>query len=78
LFPIRYEQFIHQPEKNLAAICDFLGLEATPEYLQACASILNKSPERSRHLVKWDHDWVEQVKSRMAQYDFLAGYSFED
>jgi hypothetical protein len=77
IFPIRYEEFIRQPEQSLEKICNFLGLEATPEYLQACASILNKSPERSRHLVKWETEWIEQVKSRMAQYNFLAGYSFE-
>jgi hypothetical protein len=78
LLPIKYENFVNQPEKNLAEICNFLGLEAAPDYLKACASILHKSPERSRHLVKWEPDWVERVKSRMAQYDFLAGYSFED
>jgi hypothetical protein len=78
LFPVRYEDFVGKPEKNLAEICKFLGLEATPEYLNACASILHKSPERSRHLVKWEPEWVEHVKSKMAPYDFLAGYSFED
>jgi hypothetical protein len=78
LFPIRYEDFVHQPEKSLAAICNFLGLDATPEYLQACANILNKSPEQSRRLVKWEPAWVEEVKNRMAEYDFLTGYSFED
>ena len=78
LLPVRYEDFVNQPEKSLGAICNFLGLEATPEYLQACANILNKSPEQSRRLVKWEPAWVEEVKTRMAEYDFLAGYSFED
>jgi hypothetical protein len=55
-----------------------LGLEPTPDYLKACASILHKSPERSRHLVKWETDWVKHVKNRMAEYDFLADYSFDD
>lgn len=78
LLPIRYEDFVLQPEKNLAEICNFLGLEATSEYLNACASILNKSPERSRRLVKWEPEWIEDVKHRMSKYDFLAGYSFEE
>jgi hypothetical protein len=78
LLLIRYEDFVNQPEEKLAEICNFLGLEATPEYLKACASILNNSPERSRRLVTWETDWVEDVKNRSAQYDFLAGYSFED
>jgi hypothetical protein len=78
LLSVRYEDFVNYPEKNLEGICNFLGLEATPEYLKACAGILNQSPERSRRLVKWESDWVKQVQSRMSQYDFLAGYSFED
>jgi hypothetical protein len=77
LLPVRYEDFIRQPQKNLAEICSFLGLEVTPGYLKACTNILHKSPERSRGLVTWEPDWVEQVKSRMSQYEFLAGYSFE-
>jgi hypothetical protein len=77
LLTVRYEDFVNQPAKNLAEICNFLGLEATPEYLNACAGILHESPERSRRLVEWEPDWVERVKSRMAPYDFLAGYSFE-
>jgi sulfotransferase family protein len=77
LLTVRYEDFVNQPAKNLAEICNFLGLEATPEYLNACAGILHESPERSRRLVEWEPDWVERVKSQMASYDFLAGYSFE-
>jgi hypothetical protein len=78
LFSIRYEDFVHRPERNLADICIFLGLEVTADYLKSCTGILNKSPERSRSLVNWEPDWINQVKSRMSQYDFLAGYSFED
>jgi len=78
LLPVKYEDFVNQPQKELAGICGFLGLEAMPEYLRACASILHESPERSRHLVKWEPEWIERVNSRMTQYDFLAGYSFED
>ena len=78
LLPIRYEDFVKQPEKKLAGICGFLGLEAMPEYLRACASILHESPERSRQLVNWEPEWIERVHRRMTQYDFLAGYTFED
>jgi hypothetical protein len=78
LLPVKYEDFVSQPEKNLAKICSFLGLEAMPEYLQACASILHETPERSRHMVRWEPEWIERVNSGMARYDFLAGYSFEN
>lgn len=78
VFPVRYEDFVNQPEQKLAEICKFLGLEADPAYLKACAAILHKSPERSRHLVKWEPAWIEQVESQLKKYDFLAGYSFEN
>ncbi|HSL46390.1 MAG TPA: sulfotransferase [Anaerolineales bacterium] len=78
ILPVKYEDFVNHPEKKLAEICAFLGLSAMPEYLAACASILHESPERSRNMVKWKPEWIDQVKTRMAQYDFLAGYSFEE
>ena len=73
---VRYEDFVHQPEKNLASICEFLGLEPTDDYLTACTGIVHESPEQARRLVKWEPRWIELVKERLAEFNFLAGYSF--
>lgn len=77
LLAVKYEDLIHQPEVNLLKVCNFLGLETTAEYISACINILYRSPERSRHLVPWSPYWIEVVKHKIDQFDFLEGYSYE-
>ena len=76
LLAVRYEDFVHQAPSHLAHICQFLGIEASGDYLQACANILYQSPDRRRHLAEWNLERIEAVSSKMARYDFLDGYSF--
>jgi hypothetical protein len=77
LLSVRYEDFVRDGESKLAGICEFLGLQAEPDYLKACAGILHTAPETSRQWVKWDAAHIEQVAREMDRHDFLEGYSFE-
>jgi hypothetical protein len=74
---VRQEEFIHQPQLLLSQICHFLGATTTDDYLEACAGILYKSPARSRHKVAWTAEWIKGVKERLAEFDFLDGYTYE-
>lgn len=78
LYPVRYEDFIHQPDSHLSQICRFLGVEAGPDYLRSCRGILRQSPDQHRQMVDWNAKWITVVKNKIDQYDFLAGYSFEN
>lgn len=77
LFTIRYEDFVRDGQTKLAELCRFLGLDADADYLNACASILHKSPQTSRQLVAWDARHIEQVAREIERFDFLQGYRFE-
>ncbi|MGE5073594.1 MAG: sulfotransferase [Anaerolineae bacterium] len=74
---VRYEDFVGSPAVTLAGVGRYLGLDAAPDYLSACAGIIHPLPEQSRRLVEWQPAWVDSVRERMQQYDFLAGYAFE-
>ncbi len=76
IFPIRYEDFLQNPQTRLQEICQFLGLQAPPDYLQACAAILHP-PERTRQLIAWDAAQIAAVAGIIARFDFLQGYSFD-
>lgn len=78
LIAVRYEEFVQQPERCLGDLCRFLGVAAGDEYLRACAGILHDSPERSREMVMWQPEWIEVVRERIEQVDFLTGYRYED
>jgi hypothetical protein len=78
LHAVRYEEFVRDPETVLAGLCRFLGLEPEAGYLRACAGILHEAPATHRQLVPWDTPRIEAVARRIAGYDFLHGYSFEE
>jgi hypothetical protein len=77
IHPVHYEEFIGAPQSRLAEICTFLGLEASEEYLTACAGILRPAPDRARDMVAWEQKWIAAVKETVSRFDFLDGYTFE-
>ena len=77
LLSVRYEDFVQGKGTKLKELCQFLGLQAEPDYLQACTGILHDAPETSRQWVTWDESHIAQVAEKISQYDFLNGYTFE-
>jgi sulfotransferase family protein len=78
LLPVRYEIFVNAPEAQLASVCHFVGVDADADYLRACAGIIRRRPDRSREMVRWEPKWIERVEQRIADVDFLEGYSYAD
>ncbi len=62
---------------ELRRLCDFLGVTAGEDYLKACAGIVHPAPSRTRHRERWSAEPVETVRERMAEYDFLRGYTWD-
>ncbi len=77
LLTIRHEDLIADPRAQLADACRFLGIEPSPDYLDAAAGILFASPSRSRESVEWPPELVGGVARQIDRFDFLAGYAFE-
>lgn len=75
---VRHESLLENPQKTLTGICDFLHQEPYEDYLQSCAALLYKEPHKTRTQIDWNEELVQLVNERMQQYDFLAGYRFED
>lgn len=76
LISIRYEEFVREPEKHLERLADFLGIEASQDWICACASILREEPDVQRGMVNWEPEWIRLVESNIRKYEFLQGYSF--
>lgn len=77
LLPVRYEALIGSPKTHLSNLCHFLDVESSDSYLDACTGILHSQPEQSRHMVAWTPKWIDVVRRKIDQFDFLAGYSYE-
>jgi hypothetical protein len=74
---IRHEDLVLDPRATLATLCRFLGVEAQPDYLDATAGILFRSPSRSREGVEWPAERVSRVDELIGRFDYLAGYAID-
>ncbi|MFZ5789194.1 MAG: sulfotransferase family protein [Pseudomonadota bacterium] len=74
---VYHEDIAANPKRELTALCTFLGVEATADYLDACASVVFSEPRRSRERIDWPKDVIADVARRMARHPLLARYRFE-
>ena len=74
---VRHEDLIADPAPVLAAIIGFLGLEASSDYLRACAELVYGTPARSRASVEWSPEQRARIDAGIAQFSGLEGYSFD-
>lgn len=77
VFELKHEEFLSRPKELLNHLCRFLGEEASPDYLDDCASIVREAPNKSRTTVAWTAELKEYVQHAISHFPFLAGYSFE-
>lgn len=76
LLVVRHEALIGQPQVCVTKMCQFLGLEVIPDYVDACAGIIYDSPSKSRSKVEWDTESIDTVQRKIDKFEFLNGYSF--
>lgn len=78
VFDLRLESFIETPKPHLERLCSFMGVRTDEQYLEDCASIVFKSPKKSRFDVQWDPASVSKVRERMEEFSFLSGYAYNE
>lgn len=75
ILTIRHEDLVAAPHERIRQLCEFVGVEATDDYVNACAGIIWESPQRTRDKIEWPDHHVERVNEIIQRYDFFDGYS---
>ena len=75
---VRQESLIADPRAELGGMCEFLGVEAPSDYLDACAAIVFPEPHQTRGLLEWSDEQVAAVQQVIAAHSFFSGYGFTD
>jgi hypothetical protein len=78
IFDVRLESFIEDPKPHLDRLCFFLGVKTNDRYLEDCASIVFKSPKKSRFDIPWSRESFVKVSERMEAFNFLSGYIYDE
>ncbi|MDX1395605.1 MAG: sulfotransferase [Gemmatimonadota bacterium] len=76
LYPVAHERLVDDPQGELGALCGWLGLSASADYLDACAAIVWTNPQRTRDRVTWPPELARRVDALTADTPRLGGYSF--
>jgi hypothetical protein len=71
---LHHEDLISEPHEALADLCRFLALEASADYLNACAGILMQSPHKTRTSVNWRLHHLRDIRNHMRQFSWLKRY----
>lgn len=74
---VSYEEFVADPGRGLATLCEHLAVPVDTEHIESCTAIIRPEPDRSRTMVDWDRRWISEVEDRIADFDFLNGYSYD-
>lgn len=75
---VRHEELLASPHRVLTDLSHFVGLDASAEFLDACASILFTAPNRTRAKAPWTPQLLAKVNDAVHRYDFLRGYGYTD
>jgi hypothetical protein len=78
IYDVRLESFIGDPKPQLEDLCSFIGVKAERRYLEDCASIVFKSPRKSRFDIDWSRGSIAKVRERMQAFTFLSGYDYDE
>lgn len=69
------DDLIARPEATLHGLLQRLGMSADEAYLRACASILFRTPRRTRDRVRWPEGLRGEIDRRLAGIPFLARFA---
>ena len=73
----KHEDLVASPVEELSKLCEFLKVPALPDYLDDCASVVDKYPNPSRHELNWLNLQKQKVAELIDKYHFLSGYSWD-
>ncbi len=76
VFDIYHEEFIKNPKEILKNLICFFDLDPYENYLNSCAEIIFKKPNKSRTKIEWPEDLISFVQTQINRYDFLKSYTF--
>ena len=67
---------VSNPRKILSRIFQFIEVDTSEQFLDACAAKVFKSVSRSRDTIEWSPELVKEVEEKMRKYEMFNRYSF--
>ena len=73
---VYWDDLMANPHETRTDLLKALGIQSfSQSYLDACASILFKTPRRTRDKFDWEPDLVDEIETRLGEVDFLRRFA---
>lgn len=76
VFEVHNCDLVADPRETILKLFNFLGIDITEHYLDACAGKIFKSLSQSRDGIVWTQDQIEMIEDKMKKLPMLSRYSF--
>lgn len=73
---IHSERLTKYPREHIKKICETLGIPCPVSYIEACYEKVFKNVSKSREIIEWDDNVVENILEMMKKFPFFSGYTF--
>lgn len=72
---VHLDDLTQDPRSELRRLCEFLGLERLPDYLDACAEVVFDSPNEPHQEHEWTEFEVERITNAISEFPWLQRYA---
>lgn len=62
------------PHQELTRLCEYLGLEPLPDYIDACAGVVLDSPNQRRDEYQWLKGDIDRISAAISEFPWLERY----
>jgi hypothetical protein len=76
LLAVRYEDVVAAPAPMIERTCAFLDVPVEPDHIDACAAVIHDEPDHTRDRIVWSRRDIAAIEARIAEYEFLDGYTY--
>ena len=74
---VHLSDLINQPMSVMRDICDFVSVEYSVDYLEACVGKVFQSLSKTRSLVKWSQEQIDNVTQNTSRFLEFSRYSYD-
>ena len=71
IFELHHDDFIADPQLQFTRLCEYLGVSADKEYLEACALIVDPEIHKKESSADCPPEVTGEIKQLISEFEFL-------
>ena len=77
IIEIHGKDLISNPRGILLKMCNDLRVTCSDNYLEICSNKIYKTESKTRYMIQWTNDQLQEIQQNIEKFSSLRGYSFD-